>query len=290
MTWIAPFAVAAVAAWLGPRTPLGSTGTAIILGLVWAALGRRETASVARIALWIGIALLAVRIPWSAVEPGPTLALGGTAILAALASAWLAVRAGMAPGLAWALGVGTGICGASAIAATRNVTGTNHDEASHAAAAVTLLGTLGILAWPLVARLPLDAAAWAGASLQAVPHALAAGAIAGDAPGAGVVKMGRVALLPFVALGLAIIRSRGGRFPVPSELLAFAFVAAISSFLSPSAINVLGDASESSLLIGFAALAMATRWQRQLARVLAAAAAMWSVVLAATGLVVLWLL
>lgn len=281
-----PLALAGLAAWIGPRTPLGATGTAIFAGLLIARFARvpDEVRTTARVALWIGIALLGSQIDWD-------IGLGRVAGLALAAAAtgiaatwWFGRRLGLSPGAARALGVGTGICGASAIAATRRVTGATDDEAAAAAATVTLLGTVGMVAWPLLALTPLPATflgAWAGASVHAVPHAVGAGAAVGAAGLAALVKMSRVALLPVVALAGSV---RGGRFWIPSELVAFAGVAVVTVWSSPEAIRWLGAADRWALLIGFAALALGTRWPARAGWLLAAGALGWGVLLAVTGI------
>ena len=56
---------------------------------------------------------------------------------------------GVARGLALLIGVGTSICGASAVIAAKTATGGKDDDAAYAVACVTLFGTLAMFAYPL---------------------------------------------------------------------------------------------------------------------------------------------
>jgi uncharacterized integral membrane protein (TIGR00698 family) len=121
------------------------------------------------------------------------------------------------------LGVGTAICGGTAIVATAPVIEAEDKDVAFSVATVTLLGLLGMLALPLVGHL-LDLSSkqfgvWAGLAIHQTPQVVAAGyayspshteysPVAGDT--ATIVKMARVCLLaPVVFLiGLSHARSK----------------------------------------------------------------------------------
>lgn len=113
------------------------------------------------------------------------------------------------------LGVGSAICGTSAIAAMEPIIAPDKEDAAMSAALISLMGAAGVLLYPLLGgamHLPeLSYGVWAGSSLQNVAHAVAAALARGDASGeiGTLVKMGRVVMLAPVALVLTSIFARG---------------------------------------------------------------------------------
>jgi len=204
---------------------LGPLVLALLLGVVLrAALRRPLPASVpgiafsARTLLRLGIVLLGVRLDARAlVELGPWVLVGSAVgAVVAFGAIELAGRAWRVPtDLRRLVGIGTAICGASAIAAAlplvRRVPGepsTPGGPAPVAIAAISLLGTVGVLgfvtvdavaAWPAALL-----AALAGATLQEVGQAVAAGATVGGehAQLALLVKLSRVVWLAPALLAL----------------------------------------------------------------------------------------
>ncbi len=204
---------------------LGPLVLAMLLGIVLRAVLRRPLpaagpgiAFASRTLLRLGIVLLGVRLDARALlELGPWV-LAGSAIGAVIAFAAIEVvgRAWRVPtDLRRLVGIGTAICGASAIAAAlplvRRAPGesaTPGGPAPVAIAAISLLGTVGVLgfvavdaiaAWPAALL-----AALAGATLQEVGQAVAAGATVGGehAQLALLVKLSRVVYLAPALLAL----------------------------------------------------------------------------------------
>lgn len=111
------------------------------------------------------------------------------------------------------LGVGSSICGASAIVAMGPVIDADEEDTAIAVAVISLLGAVGILVYTLLSYvLPLtdiQFGIWSGSSLQGVSHALAAAGARGtdgiSMEMGTIVKMSRVALLAPVALILSYI-------------------------------------------------------------------------------------
>lgn len=130
---------------------------AIILGLVLANTARIPTAYesglrwCARHVLRIGIVLLGLRLSLStmgAIGWG-ALPLVVTCITAGLLIVIVAGRVlGLSPRLATLIGVGTGVCGISAIVATAPAIGAEDDEVSYAAGCITLFGLIALLTYP----------------------------------------------------------------------------------------------------------------------------------------------
>jgi uncharacterized integral membrane protein (TIGR00698 family) len=224
---------------------LGPLVLALLLGVALRAALRRPLpasapgiAFAARTLLRLGIVLLGVRLDARAlVELGPWVLVGSAVgAVVAFGAIELAGRAWRVPtDLRRLVGIGTAICGASAIAAAlplvRRAPGdgaTPGGPAPVAIAAISLLGTVGVLgfvavdavaAWPAALL-----AALAGATLQEVGQAVAAGATVGGehAQLALLVKLSRVVWLApaLLALGWWARRTAFGESAAAGEAAA----------------------------------------------------------------------
>jgi len=179
---------------------------------------------------------------------GPALVVVLVSTMCALAFGWwVARRLGVPEKLGILLGVGSSICGASAVVAADSVVQGERRDAAVALGIVTLLGTVGIVIYPLLARafgMPeFVYGVWAGASLHETAQVVAAGFGVSEqaARVATVVKLARISLLAPVVLYLGwSLRHRhreAGRAhvaPVPWFLVLFvAFACAHSLGLVP---------------------------------------------------------
>lgn len=159
-----------------------------------------------------------------------------------LFAAWLLGRIfGINNKLAMLLGVGSSVCGASAIAAVEPIMEPSKEDVAIAVAGVSLLGAAGVLLYPLFGQvLQMESLAygiWAGVSLQGVAHAVAAAFAFGDLSGeiGTLVKMGRVVMLAPVALFLnwRYAPQSGGRRTgklLPLEVIGFISVGALATW------------------------------------------------------------
>jgi uncharacterized integral membrane protein (TIGR00698 family) len=117
--------------------------------------------------------------------------------------------------LATLIGVGTAVCGNSAIVATAPVIGARDEEVSFAIATNTLFGTLAVFLYPFIGHaLGMSDAAfgtWAGTAVNDTSQVVAAGFAYSEAAGkvATAVKLTRNALMGgvIVAMGLAYGRA-----------------------------------------------------------------------------------
>jgi uncharacterized integral membrane protein (TIGR00698 family) len=220
---------------------------------------------------------------------------------------WVARRLGVPRELGLLIGVGGAICGASAVVAADSVVRGERRDAAVAVGVCTLLGTLGIVLYPLL--YPALAAdefvygVWSGASLHETAQALAAAFAVGTEAGrvASVVKLARIALLAPVVLGLAWSlrrqHERAGRprvALVPWFLVAFvAFVALASTGWIPAAwLAGIVKADFVLLCVGMAGVGLETRFSdlRDAGlRPIAAGAAQWVVLAAVTLALATWL-
>jgi uncharacterized integral membrane protein (TIGR00698 family) len=199
--------------------------------------------------LRLSIVLLGLQITaQQAAEVGGTgVAMIAIALLATLAATMLAGRLlGIPRGLSLLIGVGTAICGASAIIAAKAAVRGEDDDAAYAIASVTLFGTIAIFAYPaaqgLLQLTPHDFGLWTGASIHEVaqvmatafdggPEALRIGAIS---------KLTRVAMMApvIIALGeLSPLLGFGGagertRPPFPWFLVGFLAMVGVASFVA----------------------------------------------------------
>jgi len=149
-------------------------------------------------------------------------ALGAATLLVVLAvfiatflfTKWLGRMLGVEHRLAELIAAGTSVCGASAIIATNAVTKARDQDVGYAVAAVSLMGTVWMIVYPLLfGVLHLDLrtySLWAGSSIHEVAQVVAA-AFQVD-PSAGQiaipVKLARVALLAPLVLSLGWLRFR----------------------------------------------------------------------------------
>ena len=155
----------------------------------------------------VGIVLLGARLDFYDLIRVAVQVLIGAAVLIAiivvlthLISRWFNIEKKM--GLL--IGVGTGVCGSSAIIALAPLIKANNEEITYSVGVINLLGVVAMLLFPVVGSLAmLDAEVygiWCGLGIHATPQVIAAGfAHAGDGQTAGematIVKLVRISLL-----------------------------------------------------------------------------------------------
>jgi uncharacterized membrane protein YadS len=134
------------------------------------------------------------------------------------AAQWLGRRMGVGGDLRTLIGVGTGICGASAIAAVTPVIGAAEAEVAYAVSTIFVFNVAAVLAFPVVGHLlGLSQHAFglfAGTAVNDMSSVVAAGTAYGTAAGqyAVVVKLTRTLLIIPVCLALAArTRRHAGR-------------------------------------------------------------------------------
>jgi uncharacterized integral membrane protein (TIGR00698 family) len=156
---------------------------------------------------------------------GQVVAIGGKAVLMILVLMSLALLvahtlgrlAGVPGRLATLIGVGTAVCGNTAITATAPVIHARDEEVSFAVATNTLFGTLAVFLYPLLGHwLAMSNAAfgtWAGTAVNDTSQVVATGFAFSDAAGkvATAVKLTRNALMGAVIVGIGLAYSRSTR-------------------------------------------------------------------------------
>ena len=141
------------------------------------------------------------------------------------------------------LGIGTGVCGAAAIAAVAPILNADDEETAIGAGIVALMGTVFTLTYTFLrGYLPLSAVeygVWSGVSLHATAHVAAAAAPAGtEALAEGLLaKLGRVFLMLPLSFILASWMRRKGNAgvkqstPFPWFLVGFMLTSLMGTYL-----------------------------------------------------------
>lgn len=168
------------------------------------------------------------------------------------------------------LGIGNGVCGASAISATAPVIKADKNAIGISIAIVNLLGTIGIFLLPFIALSfglnEIDAGILIGNTLQAVGQVTAGGFSISESAGvsATAVKMGRVLLLTpliFILIYMFHVKSdenttKGAK--VPGFIIVFVFLSILSSLgVVPENIkSIIASLSHLLLVIAMAAIGL----------------------------------
>jgi uncharacterized integral membrane protein (TIGR00698 family) len=267
--------LAQFAARLPGLSVVGPLGTALLVAALWrAAAGLPKSAEpgvrfFARPLLRFGIVLMGVRLDFRRLaEAGPRV-LGVDVLvvgLGAFAIVALARKLRVRHALGMLLGVGTAVCGASAIAAIGPLVRAEEDDVAVAIGLISLVGTVGVIAYPALATsFGLSDAAYGlvcGATLQEVPQVLAASFARTQETGdfGTLVKLTRVALLAPLALAIAWLDRTHERplswrsLPVPGFLVGFVLVG-VARTLGLVPADVVPSVEQASRLVLAAAMA-----------------------------------
>ncbi len=169
------------------------------------------------------------------------------------------------------IGIGNGICGSSAIAATEKTIGVKKEETGIAIAVVNFLGTIGIFLLPFLSNIILDftdinSGIVIGNTLQAVGQVVAAGFSISDITGqtATIVKMARILMLFPIVIVLIYTLKKDNKShnksinlpPIPLFIIGFALFSLIPTFeLFPeNIIKIISKTGHYSLVIAMAAI------------------------------------
>lgn len=270
-------AAVALPAWgLSHVVPLlGAPVLAILLGIA-VSLVRRPPPHAAPGIAFSSTVLLQVAI----VLLGSTLALGqilrvgakslpvmlGT-LAVALAGAAITGRAlRVSPRLRTLVGVGTGICGASAIAAVAGIVEATQAEIAYAISTIFVFNVVAVIAFPPLGRLfhmsQHGFGLWAGTAVNDTSSVVAAAYAFGHAAGAQavVVKLTRTTLIVPIALGLSAMRARGrpARL-VPPFLVLFVLASVFDTvgLVGADARRVLADVALGLITVALAGVGLA---------------------------------
>ncbi|MBD2760177.1 putative sulfate exporter family transporter [Yimella sp. cx-573] len=249
-------AVAGVAMPLGSRLPLvGGPVFAVLIGcaiatLVPASRSGALTAGyaiAARTVLQASVVLLGTGLSLSAViEVGVSSVpvMLGTLVVALLGARWIGRWLGVDPQVRTLIGVGTGICGASAIAAVAAVCKPKNSDVAYALGTIFTFNVAAVLTFPMLGHVigmsGESFGLWSGTAINDTSSVVAAAYSFGDGAGehAIVVKLTRALMIIPVTVALAVLLARRGgsagtalpwRRSVPGFLIGFLVAAALNT-------------------------------------------------------------
>ncbi|MEV6131725.1 putative sulfate exporter family transporter [Streptomyces violaceusniger] len=285
--------IAGAATVVGRLFPIvGGPVTGIVLGILLAAVlkpGARlrpgiSTASgfLLQVAVVVlGSQLSLVQIVRVGISSLPVMV--GTLVVCLAAAYWIGRGLGIVDDLRTLIGVGTGICGASAIAAVTPVIGAAGVEVSYAVSTIFLFNIAAVLAFPFLGHLlgmhQHAFGLFAGTAVNDMSSVVAAATTYG-APAADyavVVKLTRTLMIIPICLGLTILASRrtrtapAGTTPharprtrvvelVPRFLVGFLLAAAVNTtgLIPDGAHHALGEISVFLITTALSAIGLST--------------------------------
>ncbi|MGE0481489.1 MAG: YeiH family protein [Phycisphaerae bacterium] len=288
----------------------------ILLGMVLKSLWHPPAAAHAGVAFaqkpvlrW-GVALLGLKLSLGELASygvGTLLVVVMSTVAAVWFGWWIGRRLGLPEKFALLLSVGGGICGASAIVAADSVVQGEKSDSAYSLGIITLLGTVGIVAYPALFHvLPLSEltyGVWAGASLHETAQVVAASAAVSELSKVTgtAVKLARICLLAPIVFYLSWQLRREHRAVgpvtvplVPWFLVLFVVFAAIHSlrWMPPAVRDALLHLDLWLLCIGMAGVGLQAGFhdlRRAGLRPLLAGVAQWLfLALVSLGLIVLF--
>lgn len=261
--------------------PVGAVPVAVVLGLAVGQVVPRPRVDrgievATKRVLRLGIVLLGARLSLGEVAE---LGLGAVGLVIAtlvigFATAWFAGRAvGISAELAALLGVGSAVCGNTAIMASAPIIRARSRDVGLAVATITLCGTAALLVYPVIGReLGLSDTGfgiWVGLAVQDTSQVVATGAAYSDAARdvATVVKLVRntslAAILPLLAWwwqrsGRSVEAAGGWRRAFPLFVLGFLGLAALRSIglIGEELGGVLAEGANIAILVAVAGLGL----------------------------------
>lgn len=191
-----------------------------------------------------------------------------------LLARFIGIKMGLNEKLATLIGVGSSICGASAIVAMAPSIKAEDDDALIAVGVVSLLGAVGVIVYSFIATISamsdVQYGLWSGLTLQGVAHALAGAFARGEFAGqmGTFIKMERVLMLaPMTVLLASYFAKQDGDTAtisvrwwqrIPSYVLLFIGAGILSStgLLPESLTNLLGKLSGYLILCAMIAMGL----------------------------------
>lgn len=163
--------------------------------------------------------------------------------------------------LAMLIGIGSSICGASAIVTLAPIIDAKEEEKILAVSVISILGTIGVFFFSLLALLPVlsetQFGVYAGLSLHGVGHAIAAAFSNGPVSGeiGTIIKMTRVLYIIPLALILNVNKT-SKKVTIPYYVFLFVGLAFVNSYVNLPAFMVSTGKTMSKIFILFAMTAM----------------------------------
>lgn len=266
--------------YLSKYIPIGSVAIAIIIGIILGNsinLNKKFNSGISfseKHILSIAIALLGVKLDFSIVKQ-----LGLTSVLIVILGIVITLLSSLFFGkifkfekkFALLIGIGNGVCGSSAIAATEGIIGVEKEEVGLSVAVVNFLGTIGIFLLPFIGIYvlkfnSLSSGLLIGNTLQAVGQVVAAAFSINEVTGqtATIVKMTRILMLTPIIFVLIFVFSKSNKgdlnkkIKIPAFIVGFIIFSLVSTFkLLPNIyLKFIGNISHYALIIAMAGIGL----------------------------------
>jgi uncharacterized integral membrane protein (TIGR00698 family) len=288
----------ALVAWLLAHVVplLGPPVLALLLGLGLSVVRRPPRGARAGIAFSSSVLLqLAIVLLGTTLALGHVLRVGarslpvmlGTLAVALVGAAVLGRALRVSPRLRTLVGVGTGICGASAIAAVSRIIEASEGEIAYAISTIFLFNIVAVVLFPPLGRAfglsQHGFGLWAGTAVNDTSSVVAAAYAFGHSAGAQavVVKLTRTTLIVPIALGLSALGAnrRPGRL-LPPFLVLFVLASLVDTagLIGADARRVLADVALGLITVALAGIGLAAdvgRMRRTGPRPLVLGALLW---------------
>ena len=244
---------------------MGSMVIAILLGFAWRIVMEVPASAdkginfAAKNFLKIGVVLIGIRLDITQLlASGPKIILLDAIVIVFTITFfwWMGKRLSVTRRLAALIGVGTAVCGASAIAAVAPLIHSDDDETALSVAIIALLGTLEaviyIIFHPFLNLSPYAYGVLAGSTLHEVGHVVTAAIVGGKSSMeiAVLTKLGRVALLIPVALVMGYLFNRNKKAQgneTPKPVIPW-FILGFLTFSLINSLNILAHDVEQTIL------------------------------------------
>ncbi|MTI96256.1 MAG: putative sulfate exporter family transporter [Firmicutes bacterium] len=169
------------------------------------------------------------------------------------------------------LGLGTAICGSSAVAALAPTLDADEEDTVLAVSVVSILGAAGLLIYSAAAvgyqGSDTGFGVWSGLTLHNVAHAIGAAFARSELAGeiGTVVKLARVAMLAIIAPLLGVMfksQKAGAKAGIPNYVLLFVAAAILGSMLPLSGVvtDVVSDISSTLITMAMIAMGLAVNF------------------------------
>ena len=208
---------------------------------------------------------------------GQSLVIIAATLSAAFLTAWLVGRWLRLPGDTTILiGVGTAICGGSAIAATAPVIGAKTQDVTYSISTIFLFNIVAVFLFPFLGHLlglgDAGFGMWAGTAINDTSSVVAAGYSYSDAAGsyATIVKLTRTLMIIPITLALGLYQAKKSRqagegfslgrvFPLFVLGFLAASIVSTSGVLGETAAHFLGETGKFCIAVAMAAIGLNTR-------------------------------
>lgn len=272
--------IALLAKWINKALAIGAVTLAILIGMIIRNTIKLPTSFTPGIVfsekkiLSLAIICLGVNLNYTVIQNlgfQTVLMIVTTLTITLLTAILLGRRLGFSSKMSWLIGIGSGVCGSAAIAASEKIIDANEADVGLSIASINFLGTLGLFALPFLGTALFQnnhasSGVLIGNTLQAVGHVVASGFALGPAAGqtALIVKMVRVLMLtPLIFVLIALFSKRTSKttnkkLNVPFFIVGFVLFSLIPTFklLPGDIIQIISQTGKYLLMIAMAGIGL----------------------------------